>query len=418
MRRFYVKNRDIVGTVHWELGSHELLISSGSFLVWFDESETRMLRDRIYNSSYLPFVNQLLPNRADKMLRNWFPDYSDIVDLRATSEKIALKGLKFHGELFPWMDSLCYGNLEGDGTVSLYNWDKCGTVELQDSSGTDIEGDDDCANCCNCGQRDDIENMHSPECGDGLYCSECYSEQFSYSEYDGSDYPCDDVTSVTILDRRGRERDTTITHSSLSEDFREYAGDYWDSVEYVHFEIGIETEWGNWIAPEDCTTGGYDTTGDDCDCANYLVPWGTSTAMNPDNCHYWEHGNRKIPVGIPVPVGFYPRNPSEQGARLAGQFVKKFGENLVIVFDSTGDSSRPYTVGIRNPRKNFTISNPSLFRFVDEFSAVTCLRSLSNALATNPEKRDCVYNWDGNSYVDYAWIADMVNIVADELGLR
>lgn len=428
-REFYVKNRESVGTIHWEVGSHELLVSDGSQLLWFDTTPeirgiqeitpkiyNRILKDKMYSSGFLPFVNVLLPQFVNELLRNWYPQFPEIVDLRNTGEKIVLRGLNFHDDLFPWMDSLYYGKLHTDGTISLSNYDRKGTVELQNCNGTDIESDSGKVHCCSCRERFEEDYMYSPESGDGLYCEVCYSEFFGYSDYDDSEYPREEIRCVVLLDRRGRERDITISQSTLDSEFRKYTGDYWDSVEYIHYELAIETNSGEFVSAEDCAQGYSDSKLEDIQDSELVIPWGCDIAIPFSDCHLWQSGERGIPVGSPVPRGFYPRNTGERGA-LPGQFVKKFGEFLVVLFDSTGDTSQPYSVGIRNPNNSGIVSIPRNFRFHDETSAVYALRLLSAKLGTDTEKRDCAFNWDGSgtNSPDFAWLAQIVESVSREL---
>ena len=420
-REFYACNPDRIKTIHWEPSSHELMISEGSLLLWISKAGTGY-RDRIYSNSYLPYCGELIRESLDSRIISEFGEslgISRIVDIYGNSApRTKLTGFRFHSGLFPYMDTLSHCSIASDGTVSVANYSYDDSVDCKDCSGTDVESGESGERCCCCNRRTG-EDYHCTDYGD-IYCSDCYSENFSYSEYDNSDYPSDSVSCVTLLDSRGREREITISNDSLDSEFHRYSGEYWDSVEYIHGDLSIETTNGEYVSSEDCISGEFDSTDTDfprdgvpfC-CESFVIPWGSDYAHTESELYFWESGSRRIPVARRVPRGFVPRSDNHPG-----EFVKKFGEFLAITFDSSGDSSSPYSVGIRSPfHTNGTepISVPSGFRFRTESESVLCLRVLSEAISRNPEQWNRIRLWNGSTEYDSGYLMESVKIVKSEL---
>lgn len=422
MREFYAQNPERIKAIYWDCGIHPLVISKGSFLLWFAKSGNSY-RDRFYSESYLPYLGELFPIQADSFIAREFPGTGSVASVWQSSERVKLTGFNFHGDLFPWMDSLKYGELS-NGSVSLATYNFGDSVCLQDCDGTDIESGDSgaCEFCCGCRNRFPLDELSSPEYGDSLYCSDCYGEYYSYSEYDGSEYESDSVVSATLLDSRGRNRETTISTDTLRSDFHEYSGNYWDGdIEYIHESLAIETTENTFVSSEDCQHGELGSTIDEFPVngvdSDYIVPWGSDYAHAESEVYYWNSGNRRIPTARPVPRGFVPRSDSH-----SGEFIRKFGEFLVIVFDSSGDSSSPFSVGIRSPfHANKPISVPRQFRFRTESEAKNCLRILSDTISGDSAQWERIKRWNGepsdgvNSGFSQGYLSQCISIVNTEI---
>ena len=274
LRQLYAQNPDKVKTAHHAKGSHGLLQSAISCLVWYGKDKVYL--DRRYTDGYLPMVKeplirslarQLKAQTGKDVLLVWKGD--DINGIDTTSIAVQFT-LNRDSDLMPWCDSIRYMVEYDDNTVTLSTSEKNGRMCCQDQSGTDITESP--CKCCSCRCAIDEDNSRTNESGN-TYCVDCYSETFSYCSWNEEDYSADDVSEVRIfsygsayqhrrslssLGHRDRvaTRDTMhISNDALSSHFAEL-----QDGTYCHNDLVIEDNRGNYYAPDD--EGNYVVTED------------------------------------------------------------------------------------------------------------------------------------------------------------
>jgi hypothetical protein len=402
--QIYSENPDSVGIVFCR-GKHPLLTSSSSALVWFGKSETMV--DRLYSSSwmlsgmseiYSDSVRKLLESELGKPVvtiskhsANWrLPN-------RTGTEPVRFR-LKFHGEMMPYCDTLAYSSEpDSDGEIvlsSAYS-SKC-SIECRDTEGTDLKNPNKCK-CCNCS-----ESLSEDDCyyvdgsGDGPYCCDCYSENYSYSDYDSCDCPADSVTMATILDRQGNERETSISQDTLNSDFYEYSGEYYDSVEYIHNRIAIETDSGEYISSEDCY--GFDTEPDELDDDTYIVAYDDSIAYRKSELFWDEPSGRWLTVPVPIAYEFDNSN---------GEYERKICDSIAIRWNPS--SSHRFVAYLRHNGTRTRIQ-------LDNLGEFDCLRYASIVNSRFSEEiREFIVNWDGNHTTDSRIMADTIKDIINSV---
>ena len=429
MREFYVENADLVGTVHWMKSEHRLLESDGSFLLWnkWESTETggisvlsKMFRDRIYSNGWISTAfSTAFTDSVDSWIRERF-HCGTVVNLWGNSKRHTVSGLRFHGDDMPWMDSLAFARLEGNGTVKIATYEIDDSHECRDCGGTDITGEPGGKyKCCHCGSRISEDECYHTEYGDGPYCESCYGELFTYSEYDGGEYDSGSVSSITCIDALGREREFTICDDSIASDFRTYGGELY-SVEYIHRDQAVETESGIYVSCDEVIRGEIDSTLDDIyppESVNFapesfIVPWGESdSAYKAGDLCYYRSGDICIPTVSPVPPGFYP-NPE-----IDGEFYRNLGNHYRIAFDSTG-TTEPYRIKIRSRRiREHAGTYVPGFRFPDYSSALHAVSMLSKCLRSDSVKYLEIVNWDNETMFDRNYLNGHCNFVRNILEL-
>ncbi len=274
LRQLYALNPDKVKTAHHVKGSHGLLQSAISCLVWYGKDKVYI--DRRYTDGYLPMVKeplirslarQLKAQTGKDVLLVWKGD--DIPGIDTISNEVKFT-LNRDSDLMPWCDSIRYVVEYDDDTVTLSTSEKRGRICCQDQSGTDITESP--CKCCSCARSIDEDNSRTDESG-SVYCDDCYSEAYSYCNWYEEDYSADDVSEVRIYSygsayqhRRvtsipgSRHRVATwhtihISESALSDHFTEL-----QDGTYCHNDLVIEDNRGNYYAPDD--EGNYVVTED------------------------------------------------------------------------------------------------------------------------------------------------------------
>jgi hypothetical protein len=251
----YANNPETVRIATWSR-AHPAIELDGSCLVWIGSDSIRV--DRMYlGSTCHATMAEHIRNAVERTMLSMFADHVIVPCCDKASFKLA-----FHNDLMPYCDSFRYAELIGDDTVKLSNrqFGDCHTCQC--TEGTDLEQDQYDYHCCscNCGIVSDDGDYRVTDYGD-VYCDDCYNDAFSYCELNDSEYPSDEVSSVTIIDSRGRERHVSASTAALNEDYQEYSGDAYN-VDYIHSDYAIETVCGSYIHCDECQANGDES---DCD---------------------------------------------------------------------------------------------------------------------------------------------------------
>lgn len=274
LRQLYALNPAKVKTAHHAKGSHGLLQSAISCLVWYDKEKVYI--DRRYSDGYLPLVKEPLIRSLARQLKAqtgkdvvlvWKGD--DITGIDTTSVSVQFT-LDRDCDLMPWCDSIRYVVEYDDDTVTLSTSEKGGRMCCQDQSGTDIT--ESLCKCCSCHCSVDEDNCRMNESGN-TYCDDCYSDHYSYCNWNEEDYSADDVSEARIysygssyqhrrspssLGYRGRVASwatMSISDRALSDHFTEL-----QDRSYCHNDLVVEDNRGNYYAPDD--EGSYVVTED------------------------------------------------------------------------------------------------------------------------------------------------------------
>lgn len=402
--RIYSENPESVGIVFCR-GNHPLLTSASSALVWLGKSETMV--DRLYSSSWsFTGMNELYSDSVRELLESELGKPVVSISRHSSSWKLPNRTgtepvrfrLKFHGYDMPYCDTLAYSSEPDSDNEIVLNSSQSGKcfIECRCVDGTNLENPNRCK-CCNCS-----EPLSEGDCyyvdgsGDGPYCSDCYSENYSYSEYDSCDCPADSVTMATIIDRNGNELQTSISLDTLNSDFQPYSGEYWDSVEYIHHRIAIETDSGEYISSEDCY--GFDSEPGEIDDHCYIVAYDDSIAYRKSDLHWDEPSGRWLTVPVPIAYEF------DYGT---GEYERKICDSIVIRWNPS--SSHRFVSYLRHNGTRTRIHQ-------DNFREFDCLRFASIVnYRFSPEIREFIVNWDGNHDTDSRIMADTIKEIIESV---
>jgi hypothetical protein len=380
--KVYSENPESVGII-WTTGKHPLLTSAASALVWFGKSETMV--DRLYSSSWsFAGMNSVFWESVRVKLESELGkpavsihDNTGGLPRRTGSGPIRFR-LKFHGEPMPYCDTLAYcSEPDSDNEIVLSSSDSgnC-SIECRDVDGTDIVNGGRCK-CQNCGDRLYDDECYHTEHGDGPYCCDCYGELFSYSDYDNCEYPADDVLCVTLLDRTGRERETTISQDTLDSEFQPYSGELYDSVEYIHHRRAVELDSGEFVDENEVYS--FDTEPNELGDSDYIVPFDSQLGYRKSELTYDGPSGRWLTVPVPVPYEYDSDN---------GEYERKIGEFLVIRWNPTSTSRFKVMLrhagGVRTPIHT------------DRYGEFDCLRFASLVYPKIDEQlRGFILRWSG-----------------------
>lgn len=267
LRQLYALNPTKVKTAHHAKGSHGLLQSAISCLVWYGKEKVYI--DRRYSDGYLPGVKEPLIRSLARQLKAltgkevllvWKGD--DIPGIDTISSEIKFT-LNRDSDLMPWCDSVRYVVEYDDETVTLSTSEKHGRICCQDQSGTDITESP--CRCCSCNCSIDEDDCRTNNQGQH-YCNSCWDDNYSYCNWFEEDYPADEVNEVRVYSYGSRYQHRRSTSSSgfryhppiaqwstmyisdqaLSDDFTEVS----DGA-YCHNDLVVEDNRGNYYAPDD-----------------------------------------------------------------------------------------------------------------------------------------------------------------------
>jgi len=379
----YGINPDKVGIV-WTDGKHPLLTSAASALVWFGKSETYV--DKLYCSGWsMGGMSSIFSNSVREFLLSELGlpvftvyKHTQTWDIPPRTGGTVLKfRMKFHGELMPYCDNLAFASVPESGSflLSTSNSGDC-EIECRDVEGTDITTCEKCK-CLNCRTGISEDECCYTENSDGPYCSDCYGELFSYSEYDGCDYASDEVSYVTILDSIGREREISISQDTLRNDFYEYSGELHSDVEWIHSSQAVELSNGEYVSSDE--TYSYDTEPDDLSGSEWIVPYDDEIGYQADDLSYDIPSGRWLKDAVPPLFALEPSS---------GEYERKLTDSIGIRWNP--DSTHRYKVILLHRGGTRTVLNSNRFGLWDSLRFASLVY-----LGLSEDMRNFVASWEG-----------------------
>lgn len=139
----------------------------------------KFIMDRIYHTDSNLAVT--LREYAEK--QGWYRyNGSQVIDSEGNEitdySELIVSNLSFENGHIPYMDTLRYYKINSKNKMNIFH---SRSKFSYDGSLDNIDGHiSNCEfTCSNCGNGVDEDNTYSPECGDGVYCENCYSQLFT-----------------------------------------------------------------------------------------------------------------------------------------------------------------------------------------------------------------------------------------------